>query len=130
MGCLLLQALCALIAIAMVHSDTRLTCAIPVALFATGIALSALLIAAYGRPFTGDIWVAGTPHRSFQTRPSQPEIYSETQMSDVENEMEVLQRESAAKTRQIALWQSSSTLATLMPWRLPTMLGCEPTWRN
>ena len=48
---ILLQGLCTLIAIAMVHSDTRLTCAITSALFATGIALSVLMIAAYSRPF-------------------------------------------------------------------------------
>jgi Protein of unknown function (DUF4239) len=54
---ILLQGLCALIAIALVHSDNRLTCAIAVAIFATGIALSSLLIAAYSRPFTGDISV-------------------------------------------------------------------------
>ena len=54
---ILLQGLCALIAIAMVHSDNRLTCAIAVAIFATGIALSSLLIAAYGAPFSGDISV-------------------------------------------------------------------------
>jgi hypothetical protein len=33
------------------------TCAIVVALFATGIVLSSLLIAAYSRPFTGEISV-------------------------------------------------------------------------
>jgi hypothetical protein len=54
---ILLQGLCALIAIAIVHSDNRLTCAMAVALFATGIALSSLLIAAYGAPFSGDISV-------------------------------------------------------------------------
>jgi hypothetical protein len=54
---ILLLGLCMLIAIAMVHSDNRRTCAIAVTLFATGIALSALLIAAYSRPFTGDISV-------------------------------------------------------------------------
>jgi hypothetical protein len=54
---ILLQGLCTLIAIAIVHSDNRLTCAIAVALFATGIALSSLLIAAYSRPFTGAISV-------------------------------------------------------------------------
>jgi Protein of unknown function (DUF4239) len=54
---ILLQGLCALIAIAMVHSDNRLACAIAVAMFATGIALSSLLIAAYSRPFTGEISV-------------------------------------------------------------------------
>jgi hypothetical protein len=54
---ILLQGLSTLIAIAIVHSDNRLTCAIAVALFATGIALSSLLIAAYSRPFTGEISV-------------------------------------------------------------------------
>jgi Protein of unknown function (DUF4239) len=54
---ILLQGLCALIAIAMVHSDNRLTCAIALTIFATGIALSSLLIAAYSAPFSGDISV-------------------------------------------------------------------------
>ena len=54
---ILLQGLCTLIAIAMVHSDNRLACAIAMTLFATGIALSLLLIAAYSRPFTGEISV-------------------------------------------------------------------------
>ena len=53
----LLMGLCTLIAIAIVHSDNRLTCGIAVALFATGMALSSLLIAAYSRPFTGEISV-------------------------------------------------------------------------
>jgi hypothetical protein len=53
----LLQALCTLIAIAMVHSDNWLTCRIAPILFATGIGLSVLLIAAYNRPFTGEISV-------------------------------------------------------------------------
>jgi hypothetical protein len=54
---ILLQGLCTLVAIAMVHSDNRLICAIALTLFATGIALSLLLIAAYSRPFTGEISV-------------------------------------------------------------------------
>jgi multisubunit Na+/H+ antiporter MnhC subunit len=54
---ILLQGLCTLVAIAMVHSDNRLTCAIALTLFATGIALSLLLIAAYSRPFTCEISV-------------------------------------------------------------------------
>jgi amino acid transporter len=54
---ILLQGLCTLIAIAMVHSDNRLAAAIALSLFATGIALSLLLIAAYSRPFTGEISV-------------------------------------------------------------------------
>ena len=55
---LLLQAFITLIAIAMVHSDNRLTCAIALTLFSTGVALSVLMIAGYNRPFTGDISVA------------------------------------------------------------------------
>jgi hypothetical protein len=54
---ILLQALCTLIAIAMVHSDNRLSCAVALTLFSTGVALSLLLIAAYSRPFTGEISV-------------------------------------------------------------------------
>ena len=54
---LLLQALCTLIAISLVHSDNRATCAIALALFATGVAASVLLIECYNRPFTGDVSV-------------------------------------------------------------------------
>jgi len=54
---ILLMGLFTLVAIAMVHSDNRLTCAIALTLFASGIALSLLLIAAYSRPFTGEISV-------------------------------------------------------------------------
>jgi Protein of unknown function (DUF4239) len=49
---LLLQGLCTLVAIAAVHSDNRFARALTLILFATGIALSVLLIAAYSRPFT------------------------------------------------------------------------------
>jgi hypothetical protein len=52
---LLLQALCTLLAISLVHSDNRATCAIALALFATGIAASVLLIECYNRPFTGEV---------------------------------------------------------------------------
>jgi len=51
---ILLQGLCTLIAIAMVHGDNRLACATTLTLFATGIALSVLLISAYSRPFSGE----------------------------------------------------------------------------
>ena len=50
---ILLQGLCTLVAIAMVHSDNRRACVMALMLFATGIALSVLLIAAYSRPFMG-----------------------------------------------------------------------------
>src|SRR5215468_7066059 len=52
---ILLQGLCTLVAIAVVHSDNRLARALTLALFATGIALSMLIIAAYNRPFSGEI---------------------------------------------------------------------------
>jgi uncharacterized protein DUF4239 len=64
---ILLQGLCTLIAIAMVHSDNRLTSAIALTLFATGIALSVLLIAAYSRPFTGEISVKSDLLRQVMT---------------------------------------------------------------
>lgn len=54
---LLLQALCTLLAIALAHSDNRLTNAIALGLFSTGVAVSIVLIASYSRPFTGEISV-------------------------------------------------------------------------
>lgn len=58
---LYLQAACALLAIAMVLSDNQLASAITMGLFATGVAASVLLIAAYDRPFIGEISVRPTP---------------------------------------------------------------------
>ena len=49
---ILVMGLCTLVAIAAVHSDNRFARAFTLTLFATGIALSVLLIAAYSRPFT------------------------------------------------------------------------------
>ena len=54
---LLLQAALTLLAIGMVHSDNRLTAALAMAIFATGVAVSLLLIASHNRPFTGEISV-------------------------------------------------------------------------
>ena len=59
--CLSLQAVCALIAIAMVHSDNRLASAITMGLFGIGVAASLLLILAHDRPFTGEIAVSPNP---------------------------------------------------------------------
>ena len=59
--CLGLQAFCALLAIAMVHSDDRLTSAITMGLFGIGVAASLLLILAYDRPFTGELAVRPNP---------------------------------------------------------------------
>jgi hypothetical protein len=63
-GCLYLQAVCALIAIAFVHSDNRLT----MMLFATGAAAAVLLIAATDRPFIGEISVS--PNSLLQVLPA------------------------------------------------------------
>jgi uncharacterized MnhB-related membrane protein len=60
-SCLLMQALCALVAIAMVHSDNRLASSIAMGIFATGVAASMLLILAHDRPFTGDISIKPDP---------------------------------------------------------------------
>jgi hypothetical protein len=59
--CLLGQVLCILIAIAMMYCDNRRTSAIAMALFATGVAVSVLLIATHNRPFTGEISVGPDP---------------------------------------------------------------------
>ena len=52
---LFMQAVCALVAIAMVHSDNRFASIIAMGIFATGVAASMLLILAHDRPFTGEI---------------------------------------------------------------------------
>jgi len=58
---LFMQALCALVAIAMVHSDNRLASIIAMGIFATGVAASMLLILAHDRPFTGEISIKSDP---------------------------------------------------------------------
>ena len=60
-SCLLLQAVCALVAIAFVHCDDPLAGLVSLALFATGIAASILLIAAHDRPFIGQISISPQP---------------------------------------------------------------------
>ncbi|WP_375779808.1 hypothetical protein ACE103_13425 [Bradyrhizobium sp. ma5] len=60
-SCLYLQAICALLAIALVHCDDRLSSLIALGLFATGTAASVLLIAAHDRPFVGQIAVTPDP---------------------------------------------------------------------
>jgi hypothetical protein len=58
---LYLLAACALLAIALVHSDNRLASALTIALFATGVAACVVLIVAYDRPFIGEISVRPAP---------------------------------------------------------------------
>jgi ABC-type multidrug transport system fused ATPase/permease subunit len=59
--CLAVQAICTLIAIAMLHSDNWRASVIAMGLFATGIAASIFLIASHNRPFTGEISVGPAP---------------------------------------------------------------------
>ena len=65
----LLQALCALVAIALVHSDNRTAAAISMGIFATGIAVSIVLIASHSGPFSGEISVG--PDLLLQVMPPQ-----------------------------------------------------------
>jgi uncharacterized MnhB-related membrane protein len=58
---LLIVGLAVLVAIAMVHCDNRIAAGIAMGLFATGMAVSVLLIASHDRPFTGDIAVKPEP---------------------------------------------------------------------
>ncbi len=54
---LIVQAICTMVAIAMVHTDNRKATGIALGLFSTGVAVSILLIAAHNRPFTGELSV-------------------------------------------------------------------------
>jgi Protein of unknown function (DUF4239) len=66
-SCMFAQAVCALVAIAMVQSDNRAAAAIAMAIFATGVAVSGLLIASHDRPFSGEMRVQ--PDVLLQVRP-------------------------------------------------------------
>jgi hypothetical protein len=65
--CLFAQAICILIAIAIVHSENRIGAGIALGIFATGVSVSVLLIASQDRPFTGEIAVK--PDLLLQVRP-------------------------------------------------------------
>lgn len=60
-SCLFVQAICALLAIAAIHSGDRLASTITLGLFASGVAACVVLIAAHDRPFTGQISVGAEP---------------------------------------------------------------------
>lgn len=69
---LVLQAICTLLAIAMVHSDNRVTAVLALALFSTAVAVCVLLILAHDRPFTGQ--VAVRPDVLLQVLPGGPSV--------------------------------------------------------
>jgi hypothetical protein len=61
---LFVQAVCALIAIALVHSDNGLAATITMGIFATGVAASVVLILPYDRPFIGQLSVGPLTYKS------------------------------------------------------------------
>ena len=69
-SCLVMQALCVLIAIALVHSDSRLASSVAMGTYATGVAASMFLILAYDRPFIGEVSIKPDP--LLQVMPSAP----------------------------------------------------------
>ena len=60
-ACLVIQAFCVLIAIALSHGDDRAAALIAMGLFATGAAACFLLIGAYDRPFVGQYSIPPSP---------------------------------------------------------------------
>ena len=59
--CLFVQAICALLAIGLVHTGERLASAIALGIFASGVAACVLLIASHDRPFIGQMSVGPDP---------------------------------------------------------------------
>jgi len=57
---LMIEAICTLTGVAMVHNDNRLAARIAMGLFSTAVAVCILLIAAHDRPFTGQLSVRPT----------------------------------------------------------------------
>ena len=67
---LMIQAICTLTAIAMVHSDNRVTTRLAMGLFSTAVAVCIVLIVAHDRPFTGHLSVR--PVALLQVQPESP----------------------------------------------------------
>jgi hypothetical protein len=70
--CVFAQALFLMIAIALVHIDSRGASAVAIAVFATGFAVSVLLIASHDCPFTGQISIK--PDVLLQVKPEEYSI--------------------------------------------------------
>ena len=66
---LLLQAICSLVGIALVHCDNRATARLALGLFATAVAVCIVLITAHDRPFTGRVGVSVSPSALLQVQP-------------------------------------------------------------
>jgi hypothetical protein len=59
--CLMIDAICVLIAIALAHGDKRVAALVAMGLFGTGVAACFLLIALYDRPFVGQYLIRPDP---------------------------------------------------------------------
>jgi Protein of unknown function (DUF4239) len=59
--CLVVQALCTMLIIGIVHSESRLAAAIAMGTFAAGVAVSLLLVLSHDRPFMGELSVQPDP---------------------------------------------------------------------
>ncbi|MGR8999522.1 MAG: bestrophin-like domain [Gammaproteobacteria bacterium] len=55
--CLIMQAICTLMAIAMIHCGNRIASTSAMGIFATGVSVSVLIIVAHNRPFGGPVFV-------------------------------------------------------------------------
>lgn len=69
---LILQAICMLVAVAMVHSDNRASARVALGLFSTAIAVSVVLVLAHDRPFTGPNAVQPTALLQVLPEPTNP----------------------------------------------------------
>ena len=69
-ACLVIQAVCVLIATALSHGDKRAAGLVAMGLFATGAAACFLLIGLYDRPFTGHLLVKPDPLLQIMPGPS------------------------------------------------------------
>ena len=66
---LIIEAMCTLTGIAMVHSDNRTAARLAMGLFATAVAVCVFLLVAHDRPFTGQLSVRPTPLVSVRPDP-------------------------------------------------------------
>jgi hypothetical protein len=76
-SCLVIEAICVLLAVALVHCDDRIAAMISLSLFATGAAACLLLIAAYDRPFIGKLSIGPGP--LLQVMPDAPRTHAAAQ---------------------------------------------------
>jgi hypothetical protein len=109
--CLIVQAACTLLAIAMVHCDHRTSAAISMGIFSTGVAVSVLLIASHNSPFGGPIAVG--PNLLLQVMPEEAAAQKEIDhtvalhlaallrsgRSVISDNQDLINRRDAARTR-------------------------------